>query len=163
MVVAEAVTGLSALKTMFDITKTIKSIDDRTRINEAVIELQEKILTAQTAQATLVEQVRELEAEMARMKAWDADKQRYELKELHRGLFAYILKVGCEDGETPHALCANCYQRGTKALLQSNGEAIVHKHAWFCAGCKTNYKCERRNMSSMIAAARKPSEHSDEY
>lgn len=70
---------------------------------------QESILSAQAAQATLIEMVRELETKMARMEAWDADKQRYELKDLRRGFFVYIPKEGMENGEPPHAICTNCY------------------------------------------------------
>jgi hypothetical protein len=55
MVVAEAMMGVSAFKAAMDITKGLKDIDDRTRRNEAVIELQEKILGAQSAQAALIE------------------------------------------------------------------------------------------------------------
>jgi hypothetical protein len=52
--VAEVFAGLSAIKSAFDIAKGLKDIDDATRRNAAVIELQEKILTAQSAQADLV-------------------------------------------------------------------------------------------------------------
>ena len=45
--VGEVFAGLSALKTAFDIAKGLKDIDDATRRNAAVIELQEKILLAQ--------------------------------------------------------------------------------------------------------------------
>ena len=51
--ISEAMTGASALKTAFDMAKALKDIDDRTRRNDAVIELQEKILRAQTAQEAL--------------------------------------------------------------------------------------------------------------
>jgi hypothetical protein len=45
----EIFAGLSAIKTAFDIAKGLKDIDDATRRNAAVIELQEKILAAQEA------------------------------------------------------------------------------------------------------------------
>ena len=44
--VGEVFAGIGALKTAFDIAKGLKDIDDATRRNAAVIELQEKILTA---------------------------------------------------------------------------------------------------------------------
>jgi hypothetical protein len=58
--VAEVFAGLSAIKTAFDIAKGLKDIDDATRRNAAVIELQEKILFAQAAQLELVETIGEL-------------------------------------------------------------------------------------------------------
>jgi hypothetical protein len=62
-----------------DIAKGLKDINDATVRNAAVIELQEKILAAQAEQTALVVRVGELEKEVADLKAWDAEKQRYEL------------------------------------------------------------------------------------
>ena len=108
MVVAEAMMGVSAFKAAMDISKGIKDLDDRTRRNEAVIELQEKILGAQSAQSALIQAVGDLEKEVARLKAWDADKQRYKLAELRPGVVAYTLKEGMENGEPVHKLCTAC-------------------------------------------------------
>jgi hypothetical protein len=154
MVIAETISGLHAVKTAFDIAKGLKDIDDATRRNAAVIELQEKILTAQTAQSALVEKVGDLEKEVAGLKAWDADKQRYELKQLTMGFFAYIPKEGMERGEPIHALCANCYQRGVKSLLQSNGEPQIFKHAWVCHACKTSNKNGYYNLKELVTLVR---------
>jgi uncharacterized protein YlxW (UPF0749 family) len=63
--VAEVFAGLGALKTAFDIAKGLKDIDDTTRRNTAVIDLQEKILSAQQSQASLVESISNLEKEVA--------------------------------------------------------------------------------------------------
>jgi hypothetical protein len=70
--VAEVYGGISAFKAMFDLAKGIKDINDATLRNSAVIELQEKILAAQAAQANLVEKIRELETSMTKMKQWES-------------------------------------------------------------------------------------------
>src|SRR5215831_2322334 len=57
--VGELIAGLGAFKTMFDIAKGLKDINDAATRNAAVIELQEKILIAQAQQAALVEHVGE--------------------------------------------------------------------------------------------------------
>ena len=49
--VAEVFAGLSAIKTAFDLAKGLKDIDDATRRNAVIIELQEKILSARDAQS----------------------------------------------------------------------------------------------------------------
>ena len=152
--IGEAMMGVSSLKTAFDMAKALKDIDDRTRRNDAVIELQEKILGAQTAQAALIEQVGELEKEVAAMKAWDADKQRYQLQDLGKGFYAYILKVGVENGEPPHAICTNCYQKSLKSILQSSGHIQVHDRAWECPACKTRIKNQWNDMGALIAKSR---------
>ena len=117
--VAEVFAGLSALKSAFDIAKGLKDIDDATRRNSAVIELQETILSAQAAQSELVESVRALKAEVASFETWDAEKERYELQPLgSQAIFAYSLKAGMGATEPPHSICPDCYQQRRKSILQ---------------------------------------------
>jgi hypothetical protein len=118
--VAEVFAGISALKTAFDIAKGLKDIDDATRRNAAVIELQEKILSAQSAQAELVQSVSALEAEVARLKDWEADKARYQLAELIPGVVALAIKDSMRNGEPFHRICANCASNGKKSYLQQH-------------------------------------------
>ncbi len=127
--VAEVFAGISALKTAFDIAKGLKDIDDATRRNAAVIELQEKILSAQSAQSELVQEVSTLEAEVARLKDWGADKARYELAQLAPGVVALRLKEALRDGEPPHHICANCANGGKKSYMQQHtmGSAVKLK------------------------------------
>jgi hypothetical protein len=133
--VGEAFAGLSAIKTAFDIAKGLKDIDDVARRNAAVIELQEKILAAHQAQSALAEQVHDLETEVAALKAWDADKQRYELKTVGRGAVAYMLKPGMRDSEPPHWLCQNCYANHKKAFFQPTGNERGRLRVFKCISC----------------------------
>lgn len=135
MVIAETVAGISAFKTAFDMAKAIKDIDDRARRNDAVIELQERILSAQSAQSTLVEQVGDLEKEVARLKAWDTDKQRYKLTELRPGVVAFSLKEGMENGEPAHKLCTACYESGFKSYLTQETWSPGRCSVMVCHGC----------------------------
>ena len=112
----EIFAGLTAIKTAFDIAKGLKDIDDAASRNAAVIELQGKILDAQSGQAALIETVGALKARVAELEAWDADKKRYKLTDLGAGMSAYTLKEGMENGEPPHYLCAACYNEGHKSL-----------------------------------------------
>lgn len=116
--VAEVFAGVSALKTAFDIAKGLKDIDDATRRNAAIIELQEKILSAQSAQSELVETVGELKKRVTELETWETDKQRYELQEIWPGLFCYAVKDSMRGSEPPHRICANCYSSGKKSFLQ---------------------------------------------
>jgi hypothetical protein len=133
--VGEAIAGLGALKTAFDLAKGLKDIDDATRRNAAVIELQEKILGAQSAQAILIEKVGELEKEVAALKTWDADKQRYKLTELRPGVVCYTLKEGMENGEPGHRLCASCYHANHKSILTDETWAPGRAHVLICHDC----------------------------
>jgi hypothetical protein len=116
--VAEVYAGLAAFKTMFDMAKALKDINDAAIRNGAVIALQEQILSAQAQQATLIDRIRELEEEVARFETWNAEKRRYELKELRDRLIAYSVKEEARGTEPPHSICPDCYQQGVKSILQ---------------------------------------------
>jgi hypothetical protein len=138
MTPAEIYMGLGAIKSAFDIAKGLKDIDDATRRNAAVIELQEKILVAQEAQSTLINRISELEKEMARFETWEAEKQRYQLQNLPPGMFVYTLKPAMAGGEPPHRICEKCYQNGKKSLLHSFGSQGGFE-TLRCFGCNTDF------------------------
>jgi hypothetical protein len=133
---AELLTGLGIFKTLFDTAKGLKDINDAAVRNAAIVELQEKIFAAQNQQAALIERVGELEEEMARMKAWEAEKERYELVELSPGVLARAVKESMRGAEPPHYICADCYEDGKKRHLQSNGPSDGIERLR-CHGCKT--------------------------
>lgn len=135
--VAEVIAGLGAFKTMIDLAKGLKDINDATVRNGAVIELQEHILTAQMAQAALIERVRDLEEKVASFETWNTEKERYELKGVGYGTFIRMLKANARGAEPPHWVCDNCYQKRMIAIIQRG--SIVGPRAWFCPSCKTTY------------------------
>jgi hypothetical protein len=102
---------------MLDIAKGLKDINDAATRNVVAIELQEKIFAARDAQSAALERIRELEKEVADLKAWDRDKQRYELADVGDGTFAYLLKEAMRGSEPPHYICANCYEKNKKSVL----------------------------------------------
>jgi hypothetical protein len=136
--VADAIAGLGALKTAFDLAKGLKDIDNAVSRNGAVIELQERILAAQQAQSALLEQIGTLEAKVASFENWESEKQDYELRQLEQGGFAYVLKPEKRDGKPPHGLCPNCYEQRRKSILQTNGEPQWTEHFFKCPSCKVN-------------------------
>ncbi len=141
--VAEVFGGIAALKAAFDITKGLKDIDDRTRLNAAIIELQERILSAQSAQAELVESEGELKKRVAQLEAWETEKQRYQLTEIGPAIFCYVLKPDMANGEPIHRLCANCYTDGKKAFLQQT----VHADSldeFTCNRCNEKLRISKR-------------------
>ena len=115
---SEFVAGLSIFKALYDSAKDLKDINDATIRNSAVIELQEKILTAREAQTALTERINELERVVASFEAWDVEKQRYKMKTTAQGGIVYSLNVNAELSEPPHDICPNCYQNRRKSILQ---------------------------------------------
>lgn len=164
MVDISAIAGtVSALKGATDIAKAMMDLRDAQAVQTKVLELNSKILEAQRSafaaneeRTSLIARVSELEKELAEFKAWSAEKQRYELKQLHRGPFAYILREGEERGEELHALCTNCYQNGVKSFLQMSGDVNVHVRTWNCPACKMSVKGQWAKMADWIKKTRNP-------
>lgn len=87
-------------------------------LNGKIIDVQNAIFRAQEERSALVEKLRDLENELARLKAWEAEKRRYSLVNIGPGVVAYRVKEA-ERGEEPnHHLCANCFNVGKKSFLQ---------------------------------------------
>jgi hypothetical protein len=115
----------SGLQSVGQIVKSLIGLKISSDVQAKVIEFQGVImgaqsdaLAAQSEQFALLERIRSLEAEVAKAKAWDAEKARYELHEFPAGAPAYVLKPDVSKGEPPHRICPKCYNEGHKSLLQ---------------------------------------------
>jgi|ERR1700682_3664721 hypothetical protein len=138
MVVTETIAGLSAIKTAFDMTKALKDINDAAIRNAAVIELQEKILSARDAQTALLDRISNLKKEVASFEKWEAEKEEYELKEIFTRTFAYSIKESARGARPPHLICANCYEGRKKSILQRADAAHL-----ICPECKTRIRFDQ--------------------
>jgi TctA family transporter len=136
--VAEIYGGIAALKTAFDVAKGLKDIHDATIRNVAIIELQEKILSAQAAQSALIDRVRELEQQVADFEKWETEKEKYELKCVAAGAFARMLKPEARGAEPAHWLCTQCYENRKTSVMQrfgNLGDRAGHK----CPECGNSF------------------------
>ncbi|MET4230191.1 hypothetical protein ABIA85_003458 [Bradyrhizobium sp. LA6.10] len=121
--------AISAFKAAKDIGESMIGLRDAAAFQSKLMEFQSKILdannaafSAQEERSTLLERIRNLEKELAKLENWEAEKQRYQLTNLgddESPLLAYVLKPSMEHGETSHSICANCYANGKKSLLQA--------------------------------------------
>lgn len=142
MVDISAIAGtVSALKSAVDITKAMIDLRDAQAIQTKVIELNSKILEAQSSaftandeRTTLIELVGAPKKEVADLKAWGAEKEKYELSNVGRGAVAYIRKRDAQPSENPHWLCPNCYQQSKKSFLQYH-HADQRDHVYDCSAC----------------------------
>ncbi len=116
--VGEVFAGIGAFKTMFDIAKSLKDMDDTVRRNAAIADLGEQIISAQTRYTIAVEQIRDLEEKLRNLETWKREKEGYELKALQVDVFAYMLKPSERGSKPPHWLCANCYEDRKKSIFQ---------------------------------------------
>jgi hypothetical protein len=105
--------------------ETIKNLVTTPDAKKQAAELFDIILTGQQSaleenikQRALLEEVRELKQHVAKLEAWDAEKQRYALAPpWHAGVPVYALKQSAANGEPPHYICTHCYQDRRKSIL----------------------------------------------
>jgi hypothetical protein len=147
MVDMSAIAGLAtSLRAVAEITKAMKDVNDANLIQTKVFELTREImaaqacaLAAQTAQSDLLQRERDLETEIAKLRAWEAEAARYQLQELPPGVFVWTLRQAMANGEPIHRLCAKCYEDGKKSILQSLG-TIHGQENLKCHGCDSTLK-----------------------
>lgn len=140
---AEISAGFSSLRAATDIVKGLNAVVTETAVNQAKLDLQRLLLEAQQslfasqeAQTAAAKRVGELEAEIARMKDWSADMQRYELKKFYPGTLVYVLKTNMAAGEPIHSLCKHCYDRGIKSVLQATSKSELRFRIFSCHACR---------------------------
>ena len=117
---------ISGLKVAGDIAKGLLELKSISDVQGKVIELQSAILSAQSSalaanadQAAMVDEVRQLKEEVARVKAWEAQKQRYQLEAIwESAALVYALKKSMSGTEPPHWICTKCYEDGVRMILQ---------------------------------------------
>lgn len=136
-----AVTGL---KTASDIAKSFLQLKSLTDVQGKVIELQSAIMSAQSSalaaqsdQFAMLEQIRALKEEIAQVKAWETEKQRYQMANPLTGGIVYALKHSMCNGQPAHYICANCYENGKRSILQDGREKDKLATFLFCPACKT--------------------------
>ena len=114
---------ISGLKLAGDIAKGFLELKSITDVQGKVIELQSAILSAQSSalaanadQAAMVDEIRLLKEEIARVKAWETQKQRYQLEAIwEKAAVVYALKKSMSGAEPPHWICTKCYEDGSRS------------------------------------------------
>lgn len=140
-------TALSGLKTAGEIAKALFELKSDAQRQAKVIELQSVILAAQSSaisaqsdQFTMLDEIRAAKEELAKIKAWETEKQRYQLVSPHAGSMVYAVKRAMSNGEPPHYLCANCFKQGKASPVNDMPPPSSKDrwHAWYCPNCKSS-------------------------
>lgn len=136
--------ALASLKAAKDVAEAMLSVSETTDLQSRMIEFQSKIIDANNAaneaqyeRAALYERIGTLEQEVADLDTWNTEKQNYQLKDVTsgRGGFAYVLKEDADTRDPPHSLCANCFQRGEKSILQRETRNPGRAYVLVCHNC----------------------------
>ncbi len=135
--------AISALAQAMEIARAFLKQRDKALIQEAVqslnallFEAQRNALTTQAEQFAALEREDSLKKRIVQLEHWDAEKERYELKELALGVFAYANKPLMEPAEPAHLICANCYQQKRKSILAQRYEPDGRRTYQDCHACK---------------------------
>jgi hypothetical protein len=133
--------GLASAAKILQALKELVGGDARAQVTalyDVILSAQTSALEANIKQSAMIDRIRDLEEEICRMKAWEAEKQRYKLVSPVRGAFVFALKKDVSNGEPPHYLCANCFKQGKPSILNDlPGSKDDHWHYWTCPNCKS--------------------------
>jgi hypothetical protein len=118
-------------------------VRDLIKFGDALGKLQAQILSAQqgalagyTRELALLDEIGALKKRVTDLETWNSEKDRYELKHLGWGAYAYMLKQGERGAKPPHWVCANCYEHGHIATVQYGSMKPNERIVWFCPSCK---------------------------
>jgi hypothetical protein len=156
---ADAITALIQLApSLAKLGGEIVAATDKAQANTQLIQFQQALIglnsliaSVQQEKATLLQQKNHAEEELKRMKDWSAEKQRYKLAPVYRGVMGYALQKAMSNGEAPHYLCANCFTSGQKSFL-SPGQQKGPDLPVECAICEFAAWTHFRNVGKSVYA-----------
>lgn len=139
--------AIVGLKNAADIAKAMKDLHNQADVQTTVIDLQSAILSAQSDalaaqsdQSMMLQKIRDLQDEVAKVKAWDETKQRYQLITPWDGCHVYALKESSKGTEPPHWICPRCFEDRIRSFLNND-----KKHD---RGTRDVIKCPRCSFDS---------------
>jgi hypothetical protein len=142
-VAGEIAAGIAALRAATDIVGGLIAARDMHKFSGALIELQNKIISANLGISALQDQLstskdekRDLEDKLRDIENWRAETERYELRDFGTNIYAYTLKQGFENGEPPHHICATCLPQRQKSILQ----CLTTDGYYQCNVCKNGFQ-----------------------
>src|SRR5215468_3040533 len=90
---------ITSLRSAVEFAKAIMDVSDDDRLRTKILDLTREIMSAQScalatqsAQVELLQSKRGLEDELAKLKAWNMERYRYELQSVGAGAVAYVPK-----------------------------------------------------------------------
>lgn len=125
---------MQSFKILRDLVKSLSDIHDSVLVNNAVLEIQQKLLEQQTSKIdiinryyavsvekdTLKTEILAVKEQLAQARQFKANAKRYKLITVCPGFDVYALKESAADGEPPHWLCPQCLDNGMKGFIQAS-------------------------------------------
>jgi len=108
---AEITAAVASAKTLTELLSGARSLANYSELTAQAADLNKKLLDALLGSLAVTEKLtasesrnRVLEEELAQVKHWESEIERYELHALAAGVLAYAVKPGMEAGEPTHYL-----------------------------------------------------------
>ena len=116
--------------------------DEIAGISDKVYEIRTEVDNARDREVTLNERCRELNDQLKRVEDWKAVKAGYARRNIDGVVTVFVPKDG---GESPHWLCANCFEDRRKSYLQGRDNRGREFREWKCGRCGATLEvCYRR-------------------
>ena len=140
------ITGLATgVSTLVNLIKDLRGTEPNPtfdQMTEQVIGLQSLILSVQSEAFALQTENAELRAQLAKIRDWTAEKDKYEMKAIQGRAYVYALKPDMEGKEPPHWLCSACFEANRKSLYSF--ETYFRRDAvWKCSHCESRLSIRR--------------------
>jgi DNA-directed RNA polymerase subunit M/transcription elongation factor TFIIS len=126
------------------------------KLNDAVINLQERILAAQAATTSSRERIRELEETVAAFNDWKQIADRYTLKDYGQSTYAYELKADQAKEEPQHRLCPVCFEARKRSILQFQFVDASKRDFYKCLSCAAEFRFGFYQQVSQTGGRRAP-------
>jgi hypothetical protein len=122
-IIGMAGTGATALKTGTEFLQGAKELlsrkdPDLLALKQLISDVYDELIIAKKAQMAQQDALMELQNQLKKSDAFQAEKARYTLTKTELGGFVYALKPGDNGGEPAHDLCVSCFQDEVKSVLQ---------------------------------------------
>jgi rubrerythrin len=133
------------LEKLIETRDLVKFGDTFRKLFAEILAAQKGALVAQQREAELLNRIGALEKEVTRFETWEREKQRYELRNVGYGAYAYVLKKAERGTETPHWACTKCYEDGKIRTLQYGRFEKGIGAYWRCPDCKNSIDTGKAN------------------
>jgi hypothetical protein len=150
MPVAEITAAVTSIRAAYDLTKAMIAAHDNDllakqarELNALMLDVLDKSIAARQSYAEQMDEVQALKAEVAALKDWAREKEKYELKSVGSGAMVYMLKPEARGSEPPYWLCSNCFAQGKKSFPQSTHQMHLRRLIYNCSSCKGTFSANK--------------------
>ena len=167
----EIATGLTALDGLFksgkavgDLIRSFGKPGDReielkglvSDMMDAGLQAKEVVLTLQGEVAALEQNIRELEEENTRLRKFEVDREKFELRAIAPQSFAYAEKREARADQPSPYLCAACFEKSERSILQLS-KYELNTDILQCSRCDALVRCSHdRNRGGSVWVSPSP-------